>query len=66
MRVTSAEDVRTIETLARRAMVEFPEVSGVSLHCYNEKNLSFASGGGATRGRESTFKTVSITRDGSG
>lgn len=62
--VTSPEDIRTIEALARQALMQFPEVRGISLHFYKEQNRSFSAGGGTTRGWESTFKKVRIAREG--
>lgn len=62
--VTTPDDIRAIEALARQALVEFPQIRGVSLHFHREQNLSFSPSGAASRGWESAFKKVSIKREG--
>jgi len=61
--VTSLEDIATIEGLARQALDKFPSIQAISLHFYKEQNLAPSPGGAASRGWESAFKKVTITRE---
>jgi hypothetical protein len=61
--VTSTEDVATIEALAYQALLKYPDVQAISLHFHKEQNLTFSSAGAASRGWESAFKKVTVTRN---
>lgn len=60
--VTDPNDVARIESLAREALQAIPDAREVELRFHERQNLSFSPGGGASRGRQSPFKTVHIAR----
>jgi hypothetical protein len=60
--VTTPEDISQIQTLANEALKAIPEARGIYLHFHHKQNLTISPNGGASRGWESAFKKVRVTR----
>lgn len=60
--VTAPSEVIRIEALAREALQVIPDANGVDLHFHERQNLTLLPGGGSSRGWETPFKKVRISR----
>ena len=60
--VTTPEDISKIQELADEALQAVPNARVIYLQFHDKQNLTFSPNGGASRGWESAFKKVRVTR----